>query len=267
MMACPYGGYGMPSMPGPPGGPAPGGATAESVVGLLSPYQVDRIKRNVQLLSVVDLSSVKERAFATEEGVEDYKKFLALRAMVTEMTSNDDLMTSPTSNMDALWHEHVLDTRAYQRCCEMLLGSSHRIIHHDPKVIKDLTAKSARLRALKELWDQVFDEPPQEGWDIDPVDQADYVRRLSSRKRPRETATAVEIFVKTLMTGKSHTLRIDPDAIVEDLKVMVADVVEVPVDKQRLIFSGTQLSDGQTLWSYGIEKHSTVDLVLRLTGC
>ena len=270
MMNCPYGGYGygMPPPPGPPGGPTPATANSDSVVGQLSPYQIEQVKRNVQLLSVVDLSSVKERAAATVAGVEDYKKFLALRAMVTTMTSNDVLMTSPTSSMDALWHEHVLDTREYQGCCEMLLGSSHRgIIHHDPKPIKDLVAKSARRRVLKELWGQVFDEPPEEGWDIDPLDMADYVKRLVDRKRRRETATAVEIFVKTLMTGKSVTLRIDPEAEVEDLKVMVADVIEVPIGKQRLIFAGTQLADGHTLCSYGIKEHSTVHLVLRLTGC
>jgi len=175
MMACPYGGYGsyVPSMPGPPGGPAPGGASAESAVGLLSPYQVDRIKRNVQLLSVVDLSSVKERVGATDAGVDDYRKFLALRAMVTQMTSNDMLMTSPTSNMDALWHEHVLDTRAYACHCEMLLGIPHRIIHYDPNGVKDLNAELARRQALKELWDQVFDEPPKEGWDRHSKDMAE----------------------------------------------------------------------------------------------
>ena len=270
MMACPYGGYGgygMPPPPGPPGGPAPGGATADSVVGLLSPYQVERIKRNVQLLGVVDLGSVKERAGATDAGVDDYKKFLALRAMVTEMTSNDVLMTSPTSNMDALWHEHVLDTREYYACCEMLLGSSHRgIIHHDPKVIKDLTAKSARRRALKELWYQVFDEPPNEGWDVDPLDVDDYRKRIVGRKRRRETSATFEIFVKT-MTGKCETLRMDPDAEVEDLKLAIYNAIDVPVDQQRIVFAGKQLKDGETLGSCGIEEHSTVLLVLRLAGC
>jgi len=236
-------------------------------VGQLSPYQIEQVRRNVQLLNVVDMSSVKERAFGTDEGVEDYKKFLALRAMVTTMTSNDILMTSPTSSMDALWHAHVLDTREYQGCCEMLLGTSYRgIIHHDPKPIKDLAVKSARRRALKELWDQVFKEPPQEGWDLDPMDQADYVRRLVGRKRRRETADSFDVFVKT-MTGTSHTVRIDQDAEVEDLKLVIYDAVDVPVDQQRLVFAGTQLADGQTLWSYGIGKHSTVHLLLRLAGC
>jgi len=268
MMACPYGGYGMPPPPGPPGGPAPGTANSDSVVGQLSPYQIEQVKRNVQLLSVVDLGSVKERAGATDDGVDDYKKFLAIRAMVTMMTSNDMLMTSPTSSMDALWHEHVLDTREYYACCEMLLGSSHRgIIHHDPKPIKDLVAKSARRTALKELWNQVFDESPKEGWGVDPLYVDEYRKRIVGRKRRRETSATFEIFVKTLMTGKCETLRMDPDAEVEDLKLAIYNAIEVPVDKQRIIFAGTQLADGHTLSSYGIKEHSTVNLVLRLYGC
>ncbi len=267
MMACPYGGYGMPPPPGPPGGPTPPTANSGSAVGQLSPYQIEQVKRNVQLLSVVDMSSVKERAEATDAGVEDYKKFLALRAMVTTMTSNDVVMTSPTSSMDALWHEHVLDTREYQGCCEMLLGSLHRgIIHHDPKPIKDLVAKSARRRALKELWDQVFDEPPLEGWDVDPLDMADYVVRMVGRKRRRQMSTSFEVFVKT-MTGKCHTLLVDPDAEVEDLKLAIYDTIEVPVDQQRIVFAGRQLEDGRMLGSYGIKEHSTLHLVLRLAGC
>jgi len=235
-------------------------------VGQLSPYQIERIKRNVQLLGVVDLGSVKERAGGTDDGVDDYKKFLAIRAMVTEMTSNDMLMTSPTGNMDALWHEHVLDTRAYACHCEMLLGNTHRIIHHDPNGVKDLNAKLARRRVLKELWDQVFDEPPKEGWDGHPKDVAEYVKRLVGRKRRRVPDSAVEIFVKTL-TGRTVTLRIDPEAEVEDLKLAVYDAGEAPVDQQRLVFAGKQLEDGLTLRDCGIKQHSNVHLVLRLSGC
>ena len=87
---------------------------------------------------------------------------------------------------------------------------------------------------------------------------------------PAEVNPTPQLFVKYL-SGKTITVAYDLWDSVEGLKQKVLDVDEdMPLDRQRLIFMGRQLEDGDTgltLVDYNIHENSTVCLVPRLRGC
>ncbi|KXZ53504.1 hypothetical protein GPECTOR_7g954 [Gonium pectorale] len=74
-----------------------------------------------------------------------------------------------------------------------------------------------------------------------------------------------QIFVRT-MTGKTITFLVSLDWTVHDIKHVIQDKEEIPIDLQRLIFAGDQLQDEWRLRDQRIEAESTLHLVLRLCG-
>lgn len=74
------------------------------------------------------------------------------------------------------------------------------------------------------------------------------------------TAFAMQIFVKRL-AGKHITLEVEPTDRIEDVKQKIQDKEGLPPERQRLIFAGKILEDGNTLQDYSIMKDSKIYLV------
>ncbi len=75
----------------------------------------------------------------------------------------------------------------------------------------------------------------------------------------------MQIFVKTL-SAKNITLDCQKSTTIRELKEMIHSKEAIPVEQQRLIFSGKQLEDDNTLADHNIDSLSTLHLVLRLKG-
>ena len=89
------------------------------------------VEEALEKIGGIDFSMLKrklevERGWTSEfcDEVEDlYRKFLALNIRYP------DKKICPSGPIDEFWHAHILDTRAYEKDCEVLFGG---YLHHFP---------------------------------------------------------------------------------------------------------------------------------------
>lgn len=80
-----------------------------------------------------------------------------------------------------------------------------------------------------------------------------------------KTSQPFQIFIKTL-SGKTIAINISPDERIETLKNIIYDKLNVPIERQKLIYGGKQLVNENTLKQYFIPNGATICLVLALKG-
>lgn len=76
-----------------------------------------------------------------------------------------------------------------------------------------------------------------------------------------------QIFVKTL-TGSTYVVPIESfsSTTIADICTIIAEKHGIPVDQQRLVYTGDQLELSKSVNEYKIQKESTLHLILRLRG-
>ena len=88
---------------------------------------------------------------------------------------------------------------------------------------------------------------------------------LSKEKKAELTKCGYPIFVKTL-SGRTLTINVLSNITIDNLKELIRDIEGIPIEQQRLIFSGIQLESDHTLSRYNISPYVILHLVLRLRG-
>ncbi|WP_396594858.1 glycine-rich domain-containing protein [Brevundimonas sp. R86498] len=124
----------------------------------------DQIAR-IQLLKAWNLAHLQNRICekmgwtpgAAEEAVNEYRKFVGVVSL------NPERPYGVTEAIDAVWHEHILNTRDYAAFCESSVGT---FLHHEPQpqhVVRSSGFEELRANTVSEIR-RVFAGPVSPLW-------------------------------------------------------------------------------------------------------
>lgn len=201
--------------------------------------------------------------------VKRFVQFLALKAFHEDV--GESYHYSPGPVLDDVWHDALLHPASYNALCITLCG---RIIDHNPKHSPD--GVETRIARTRDAFKRYFNaKMPEETTLVDVIN-------LEEEKKK-----AKPFFVKTL-TGKTIVLDWDDGLTVGQACAMIHEREGIPLNQQRLVFSGKTLSPTQCMWDenadaevvaarnalletklreYGCQFECTLTLILNLRGC
>src|SRR5262249_27325823 len=148
---------------------APGAKSKEPIVAATTQHlaPIDALDR---LSRVLDLSNVRMKLADPEEGhglaereldlrEQEYRRFLALHMAFPGM----DVV--PCKIVAEIWHQHILDTYAYQQDCDAIFG---HFLHHFPyfgmRGDDDAQALNDAYVETIARYRDAFGEPPEGTW-------------------------------------------------------------------------------------------------------
>ena len=163
--------------------------------------------------------------------VKELKNFLTLKANVLDF---DACELSPSSLIDEVWHEAILNTRLYRKLCESLEHNPEKktIDHSTAHADCSRQVRKRRQRTKEEL--EKFDTKAEWDWGIwhDEVEA-----------------------------------ELEDGFCVEEIMRMIEESAGIKPDQQRLFLNGKELEQGRKFSDYVKNSQEVLHLVLRLSGC
>ncbi|CAF2090043.1 unnamed protein product [Rotaria magnacalcarata] len=75
----------------------------------------------------------------------------------------------------------------------------------------------------------------------------------------------MQLFVKDL-NDRTITIEVEPDDYISKIKQRISERNGIPIEEQRLMWTGKQLINEKQIKDYGLQDGNTLFLVLRLKG-
>ena len=89
--------------------------------------------------------------------------------------------------------------------------------------------------------------------------QGSVVRVVEAHKKNYVIRDNYQIFVKSF-SGRTLTFEVEKNNTIIDLKKKIQDAVGIPIEQQRIVYSGIQFEDNYTLGTYCVSPESTFHL-------
>ncbi|KAJ3037586.1 hypothetical protein HDV00_001473 [Rhizophlyctis rosea] len=141
----------------------------------------ENITQKVHSILNMDLTSLQNRLKRLEPRaaarlVTEYKRFLAVKI---QLNDTDAKFLSPSPLINECWHNHILDTRAY----DAMFSCIGMKIHHDPDGGDDEVARDKRRKMTLNAYELYFKKkPPTDIWAMGGVKTAVVPEQTVKRK-------------------------------------------------------------------------------------
>jgi hypothetical protein len=235
------------------------------------------------------------------DDVDEYVTFLKLKVARKDTGLADTQQLSPSAEIDAIWHQHILDTAAYARACQVLFDKPHQLIHHDPGRAEDQDAVAARYTATYMLlspdsrhsimWPvpkglaSLLDEAEKRGEkrgekrarDKDEKKKDDdkdgeKPQEPVKKKARKDKKVVSDTFTVITLTSRNHTFSLSDVPTMGVLYYRLHNDYGYPADHVSLIFKGTRYTlrdnvDTDLVEEVGVQPGDKMHLVLNLSGC